>query len=305
MGVRKQAARALARKDRLAAQAVRVGEKELSAERGRFFDAAHGVTPYVAVESDGTFFLLPTGEKSGRDRFTKPVRTRWKERRHLGRALEALDRFDAPAERTTFVDVGAHIGTTAIGAVGWFGFRSVVAIEPGEENLRLLRANVAVNGLDETVSVVGSAVADWTGTDDLVVRPGFGTKHRLAGPGDGEKPTVRVPVISLDALVESGAVDAARVGMLWLDVEGHELEVLRGAGAVLEHVPPIVMEFSHRNLRKGRMESLQELLAERYTHVLDLRLPLGRHPVPRPLTAMLEIAEHRERGFTDLLVFSA
>ncbi|HSP71005.1 MAG TPA: FkbM family methyltransferase [Gaiellaceae bacterium] len=260
------------------------------------------MTPFVAVESDGAVFLLPTHEKGGRDRFAKP-RARWKERRHLDRALEALDRLEIPAERTTFVDVGAHIGTTAIGAARWFGFRSVVAIEPGPENLRLLRANVAVNDLGESVAVVDAAVADRIGVEELVVRRGFGTKHRLAGPRDAGKETVTVPVTSLDGLSASGAIDPACVGMLWLDVEGHELEVLRGAGTVLEGAPPIVMEFSHRALRKGRMESLESLLAERYTHVLDLRDPLEEPPVPRPLTALPEIAKRHKHGFTDVLVF--
>ena len=275
------------------------------AARREFVEAARDVTPYVAVESEGTFFVLPTGDKAGRDRFVKPVRTRWKERRHLTRALEALDRLGVPAARTTFVDVGAHIGTTAVGAVRWFGFGAAVAIEPEPENLRLLRTNVAVNDLQGIVRIVDSAVADRTGTEELVVRRGFGTKHRLAGPSDGHKPTVSVSVTSLDALARSGTLEPEGVGMLWLDVEGHELEVLRGARSVLEHAPPIVMEFAHRHLRKGRLESLEELLAKRYTHVLDLREPVEETPAVRPLSAMAAIAKRRKRGFTDLLVLRA
>ena len=49
----------------------------------------------------------------------------------------------------------------------------------------------------------------------------------------------------MDELAADGVFDPASVGMLWLDVEGHEVHVLAGASTVLAHSPPLVMELSH------------------------------------------------------------
>jgi FkbM family methyltransferase len=44
---------------------------------------------------------------------------------------------------------------------------------------------------------------------------------------------------TLDTLAEEGTVDVDEVGLLWLDVEGHELDVLTGATTLLERSVPM------------------------------------------------------------------
>src|SRR4051794_12767372 len=117
-------------------------------ERAEFLEQAAQQTSHVAVEQDGAIFFLPTRQKAGIDRLLKPE---WKEKRHLQRALELLDRGGTPVPRSLFVDVGAHVGTTAITAVRRFGFEAAVAFEPEQSNFRLLRANLSVNGLEERI----------------------------------------------------------------------------------------------------------------------------------------------------------
>jgi hypothetical protein len=47
--------------------------------------------------------------------------------------------------------------------------------------------------------------------------------------------------VTLDALLEAEGLSAAEVGMVWIDVQGHELAVLRGARSLLaEHIPVVV-----------------------------------------------------------------
>jgi FkbM family methyltransferase len=286
---------------RLRRARARRSERQESEWRARFIGIASRITPYVAVEKDGSLYFLPTRQKSGVDRFTKRV---WKETRHLQRALEVLEHVGVEVPRATFVDVGAHIGTTAIAAVLRFGFESAVALEPEQANYRLMRVNLAANDLEARIRTFNVAVSSRVGTADLKLRPDFGSKHRLVVEGEQQpSSTIGVPLTTLDALADDGSLDPAATSLLWLDVEGHELEVLQGSRQLVERSVPLVMEFVPRRLQDGRLAALGGVLAEHYTHVLDLRLAPGDDPDIRPLGELDLLAKRHARGFTDLLVF--
>jgi FkbM family methyltransferase len=294
LGRRAAAARAVKR-------ATRAAEKQETKRRRSFVEDASRITPHVSVERHGTLFFLPTSKRDGVNRFAKQE---WTENRHLQRALDALESFGVEVPRKMFLDVGAHIGTTALIAVRRFGFESGVAFEPDQSNFRLLRANLSVNGLEQEIETFNVALSNRIGEGEFEVRPSIGSKHRVLRSDEVATNTVRVPLTTLDALVEGSRIDPADVSLLWLDIEGHELEALQGARALRERSIPIVMEFIPRELREGdRLEALASLLAEHYTHVVDLRPRPGGIPAFRPLHVLPELAEQYRRGFTDLLVF--
>src|SRR5581483_10869802 len=99
-------------------------------------------------------------------------------------------------------------------------------------------------------------------------------KHRLLRSGEAGRRTRTVRLTTLDALVDAGELDPSRVSLLWLDVEGHELEALSGARKLLDRAVPIVMEFTPRRLADGGgLEELRSCIGDRYTRVVDLRRP--------------------------------
>ncbi len=278
------------------ARLARRTKRRAESDRARFVEQARELTPVMAVERGRTRYLLPVREKAGSDRFTK---TKWKETRHLERALAVLDSFGWP--RLEFVDVGAHVGTTAIAAVQEFGFRSAVAFEPELENFRLLQANRGINGLEASLSTFNAAVSDRVGTAELVLGSSRGTKHRLLRRGEAGRRTRTVRLTTLDALVDAGELDPSRVSLLWLDVEGHELEALSGAQKLLDRAVPIVMEFTPRRLAAGGgLEDLRSCVGDRYTRVVDLRRPRSG---ALELDRLGELARRYRRGFTDILLF--
>ena len=190
-----------------------------------------------------------------------------------------------------------------IAAVRSFGFESAIAFEPEPANFRLLGATLALNGLEAKVQTFDVAVSNRVGSAELKVRQTIGSKHRLLRGDELAPNTIRVPLTTLDALASDGSLDLAEVSLLWLDVEGHELEVLQGARNLLTRSVPIVMEFIPRTLRPNdRLEALHSLLRAHYTHVLDLRLRPAPVPEFRPLNALPQLAEQYRRSFTDLLV---
>ncbi len=58
------------------------------------------------------------------------------------------------------LDIGANIGTTTIEWMSRFPQATGYAFEPGRDNARMLRHNVAVNGLGDRVRVEEVALSD-------------------------------------------------------------------------------------------------------------------------------------------------
>ena len=264
----------------------RRGERSVRAE---FVAGAEAFTPYVAVEVEGMTFLVSTSDPKMAKFFASRKRN---ELRVLESALEILG-----GAGGTFVDVGAYLGTATLAALR-SGFSSAVAVEPEPDTARLLRANVALNGADDHVRIVAAALSNRTGTADLDLGPGSKGKARVvAGSEDTARgETVEVTLTSLDQL----GIDPAEIGLLWLDVEGHEVHVLEGAPRTLAASPPLVMELYPRLLaRAGSLDRLVPLLGRHYTHVGDLRTG----DQPRPVGELGDLVDGYADGHTDLLLF--
>jgi FkbM family methyltransferase len=202
----------------------------------------------------------------------------------------ACDRIDPGG---VFVDVGANVGTTTLAALGRFDH--AIAIEAEPRNAALLRANAALNGLEDRVAVVEAACSSTAGEVELRLSHEHHGGHAVGRPKAGEQ-SLHVPAITLDALIGTAGVVPADVGLVWMDVGGHEEEVLRGGASLLEARVPIVAE-----VRPKTAPGIEQLLTGRYARVVDLRteteLPLGE------LSAYLDrLGGDGGRKFTDVLL---
>lgn len=150
-----------------------------------------------------------------------------------------LPRIIAPG--MTFVDVGANLGYFSLLAAQMVGETgTVVAIEPGERNCRLLYRSVVRNRL-RNVQLHPYAISDRRETLVYLAQGSNGTIAPLDADTGGPAGGRLVPAIPLDDLV--AGLD--RVDVIKLDVEGAEARVLRGAAATLaRHRPLVVSEFS-------------------------------------------------------------
>lgn len=140
------------------------------------------------------------------------------------------------SEGGVFFDVGANVGFyTLLGAVK-VGAGRVYAFEPLPDNLRYLRTHVDTNGLSN-VEIIEAAVAAASGTarfEEAASR----AMGRLSDEGG-----IEVDVVTLDELVASGRVEAPDV--IKIDVEGAELDVLKGAREILATRRPTVFLATH------------------------------------------------------------
>lgn len=134
------------------------------------------------------------------------------------------------------VDVGANAGlmTLVMGkAVGPKG--KTLAIEPLPMLQESLRETVRVNGLQNRVSVVSSAIGDHEGEAILHLATTSGWSSLFPLPR--EESSVPVAMSTLDAIVPAGQ----RVDLVKVDVEGAELLVLSGMRRLLADNPDVLV----------------------------------------------------------------
>jgi FkbM family methyltransferase len=129
----------------------------------------------------------------------------------------------------TFVDCGANYGYwSVLVSSAPFGAHRVIAIEPSSQNFPKLANNAKVNG--NRFEALQCAIGSARGKARL-----SGTKHEafsIAGrtKDDGEE----VPVIALDNLIDDGKVAAGGRYLIKLDVEGVEIEAIKGGTRLLQ-----------------------------------------------------------------------
>ena len=209
--------------------------------REAFFDEAAAETPYLAVRTRHGELLFMRSDDNG---FGKLLFAGgWsKDVKFLHRAVSLLGEAGVTLAGTTFVDVGANIGTTTVTALRRHGFSRAVAVEASPENVRTLRINLAANDLGGVVDVLGVAVSDTEEDHELFLSVVDSGEHTvdLSIPRSSRPARVTVRAVTLDGLVSRGEIDPARIGLLWLDVPGAETRVLAGASTLLEAGVPVV-----------------------------------------------------------------
>ncbi len=274
------------------AEAAEAARAAFALEAGRF-------TPYVALEREGAIFFLSTESKFGRRLFST---RELKDGRQLARALRALELAGVERAGGTFVDVGANVGTSTVQALTEHGFTAGVACEAEAGNFRILKANLAVNGVDGVVRAFNLAVSNRSGEGVLRFRGRGSQTHYLVRDGEAAEDTVAVRVTTLDDLAAEIGLDPAEAGLLWIDVEGFELEVLEGARSFLRRAVPLVVEFVPNRYPGERLQALVDVLSPAYTHFVDLKPSRPARHGLEPLST-IETLLSRRRDKTDILVF--
>jgi FkbM family methyltransferase len=194
------------------------------------------------------------------------------QREELDRAIAALRTTGAIADGKIFVDVGANIGTQTVYAMQTGLFSGAVAIEAEPSNVNLLRRNVSANGLSDQVKTLHAAASRNKGVARLLLnRKNFGAHSIHPGFVRAPRAAIEVPCDTLEGLLAEARVSLAEVGLVWLDVEGHELEVLRGMGSLLDLGVPIALELSLKLHGGSDLSELKALLAPHYRSALILR----------------------------------
>ena len=186
-------------------------------------------------------------------------------RDNLQRALYATGTYEPALVRflrdelrcgDVMVDVGAHIGVHALTAAARLrrlGGGAVVGFGPAPGSAGKLRAAAARNPLQRTV--VEAALGTEPGTADLRADPAYDAADAGVRSLHGRGPRVQsVPVTTFDAWAAEAHLE--RLDLVKLDVEGAELEVLRGMAGSLGRLRPgaLVVEVKQRVLDQAGVD---------------------------------------------------
>ncbi len=136
----------------------------------------------------------------------------------------------------TMIDGGANYGYwSVLVSSAPFGGHRVIAIEPSSLNFAKLANNARANG--NRFEIMNCAIGAARGTARL-----SGTKHEAFSIAGGRNGGEEVPVIALDNLIDDGKVAASGKFLIKLDVEGVEIEAIKGGARLLQADSVILCE---------------------------------------------------------------
>ena len=218
------------------------------------------------------------------------------QRREIDQAVTVLAASGRLAPDAVFVDVGANIGTHTVYALCTGRFARAVAFEPEPKNARLLAMNIETNGLASAVTVVAKAAGETAGTATLHLHPRNKGAHAIGvPPSDDGLDRLEVPVIRVEDALGGLGLSAERLGLIWIDAEGYEPQIIRGLGALLARKVPLAFEFAPRRYSAQAKQDLVKLLAKHYTTMHSLNAAPDHRA---PIAALADIAD-----MDDVLVF--
>ena len=170
------------------------------------------------------------------------------------------------------LDVGANIGNHAL----FFAdhFTEVHAFEPGPRTFSLLRHNAALRlnvycyevGISDSIRD-----AHWSAPTHNIGEGAVSTKDSR----DHDRHQFTVRLVDIDSLA---ALHDLNIGLIKIDVEGHEAAVLDGARSVITRSSPvIVFEQQAREITNGSSPTIDRLRALGYcNYYMFRRFPTSR-----------------------------
>jgi FkbM family methyltransferase len=179
-----------------------------------------------------------------------------------------------------FVDVGANIGSYSILAA-MAGARCV-ACEPVPETFQHLLTNIRLNGFSSQIDARNVAIGGSNGR--LRFTKDLDTMNHVLAPNESGAKTTEVDVCRLDDLLANESPVVIKI-----DVEGYEMEVIRGSESTLSHpgLAAVVMELNGSGARYGYDEQ----------HVVEHMTLHGYSTCAySPLNRRLSVLRDDERG---------
>lgn len=181
----------------------------------------------------------------------------------------------------TVIDIGANIGNHAL----YFShrFKQVVAFEPHPLTYRLLTFNTeCVENITAIDQGLGEQAGSLTLTEDAL---NMGASSLVVEKGAGAEQTT----IDIDTL-DNAVADIRHIEMIKVDVEGFEINVLKGGVKTIEkHQPIIVLEQHASEFIDGSSPSLVFLAERGYRFCWHQK---GSIPWSRTLSRLLDMREY-------------
>jgi FkbM family methyltransferase len=179
------------------------------------------------------------------------------------REEEIIQHFQ-PRKGDIVVDVGAHIGRYTLIASKRVGLNGrVIAIEANPDNFQMLNRNVKLNQLTNVTSLNCAIYSQETKIKLYLAGEGMGqtiyNTIMTERANEGKEKFLEISANTLDHLLQLQEI--SEVNWIKIDVEGAELEVLRGATDIISHSKDITLLIEIHNL-SGSNTTLYEPITQ-------------------------------------------
>jgi FkbM family methyltransferase len=246
---------------------IRAGEQ--------FLDSGGRACPVckIATPDGHSFGIVCDGLAESRDG-ADPVAESYRSASLDPVAIPSLVALAALAEGDRVLDLGTHLGGFALAAAA-MGFE-VLALEASPWHSSLLQLSACYNGFDH-LQVCHAAVGDENGVVEFSCHGPWG---HVSTPVTG-MPSVTVPLVRVDDLLAQRKWGDVR--MVKLDVEGSEIQAIRGMRAMLSgRDAPLLYFESNRHTLAFYGHSDEDLQREVRSLGYDVYEIVGNHLRPTP-----------------------
>ncbi len=198
---------------------------------------------------------------------------------HAAIALLRQEGFLVDQGKSTVIDVGANIGMICIALLKHNYFRHAIAFEPAPNSYRLLVRNVRQNGFEDRIPHFPYALSSAERELELELSNDNSGDHRIRRTNargafrEETRRTLKVEVKTLDQMfLDHLELRVEEIGLLWLDVQGHEGQLLEGARDLLSRRIPVVSELWPYAIKRSGMSDSQfcQIMSRSFTHFFVL-----------------------------------
>jgi FkbM family methyltransferase len=178
-------------------------------------------------------------------------------------------------EGDTVFDLGAHLGLITVVMAQCVGPNgNVISFEPTPFTNGILRRTVRINGIQKLVEVRNEAVSNASGVAAFHDTNNQASNANSLVRGPQTHHSVEVATISLDDFAEQRNL---RPAVIKIDVEGAELDVLRGATRLLRRFRPALWLALHPDAiaaSGARLQDIWDLLQDQEMVALSSGKPV-------------------------------
>jgi FkbM family methyltransferase len=166
-------------------------------------------------------------------------------------------------------DIGAHFGIFSLIAAKLGG--TSVAVDPSPISCRMLSRQRMLNECVGKIQILQAAVSDTDGLIGMLSAGVFTPGYVRVVRGRSQRELTQAPAIKVDEMADRFGVPTH----IKIDVEGHELAVLRGAKRTLRDSAPLVFLELHNEMIRSASGDPVQCLAELKEHGYTIYLPSG------------------------------
>ena len=167
--------------------------------------------------------------------------------------------------KSTLINVGAHIGSSCIPAIKKNYFKNLIAFEPSKMNFRLLKANIFLNEIDGRAKVYNLALSNKKANLHLGMFNNNTGDYRIV-----KNQQKNTEIIKSDILDNYTYNLNKNNSLVFMDAQGHEIEIFMGAKKTIRKKIPFIFEFTPSLLNKDWLKKIS-ILFKYYNFFHDLK----------------------------------